>query len=45
MQKYALSQLTEETLNALVTLKEQAEISKKWSKHACPSHFGRGHMA
>ncbi len=36
MQKYALSQLTEGTLNTLVTLREQAEVSKKWSDMQVP---------
>lgn len=36
MQKYALSQLTEEMLNALVTLKEQTEISNRWSEMQIP---------
>ena len=36
MQKYALSQLDEETLNALVTLNEQVEVSNKWRDMRIP---------
>ena len=36
MQKYALLQLDEETINALVTLEEQAEVSNKWRDMQIP---------
>lgn len=36
MQKYTLSQLTEEVINALVTLKEQAEVSNRWREMQIP---------
>ena len=32
MQTYPLSQLTEETLNALVTLYERPDVSDKWDE-------------
>ena len=36
MHTYALSQLTEETLNELVTLQEQPGVSDKWDKMQTP---------
>ena len=36
MHTYALSQLTEETLNELVTLQEQPGVSDKWNKMQMP---------
>ncbi len=35
MQTYPLLQLTEETLNALVTLDEQPDVSDKWDEMTC----------